>query len=459
MSDQLVWHGNEARAGEVIAALNEWNLDLSPEDRAAKYQKMAENPFVFYRGSNQLFWMDFAGTADLATFGGHKLRTWIQGDMHVENIGAFGNDKGKVVFDINDFDEAIIADYQYDIWRMATSIVLANMAQGDDAVDQDDIVDAVDAFAKAYLEAVAEFCDQGGEHEVVLDKDNTRGKLDNFLRKVEKKNTREDMLEEWTEQGTFKVQAEPDKLRAVAEPLRSQVIEAVERYAKETLAEPPVGIRPGYFDVRDVAWRLAAGTGGLGVPRLYVLIKGGDDTLETDCILDVKRQSQPTAYHYLDESNQHEYRFFTEGQPGQDAIWHAAAYRAMAKSTDDHLGWLELPDGFYSVRERSFLKDTLEMDKLDSRADWISLAKQWGKLLAAVHSRSLADFDDDTRDQDLRRLLFREQLGSKAFKSRLCEKTKGREGEFGSLVREIALSYARQVDEDYAYFVEALGRS
>jgi uncharacterized protein (DUF2252 family) len=294
----------------------------------------------------------------------------------------------------------------------------------------------------------------------VFDERKARGRLDNFLRKAEKKNTRKDMLKEWTKKGRFRVPETPgpeDELRAVEEPRRGQLTEAVRRYADETLAEPPEGMHADYFAVRDVAWRLGAGTGSLGVPRFYVLINGVDKELKTDSILDVKRQSRPTAYHFLDEQDQHEYRFFTDQKPGQDAIWHAAAYRSMAKDTDDHLGWLELSDGYYSVRERSFFKDTFKIEKLNTRARFVSLAEQWGELVAAVHARSLTDFDDDFPGADLRRRFFRQQHGDKSFKYRVARRTQGKEADFCSLADDIAFSYARQVEEDYAFFVEALG--
>ena len=115
--------GND-RPSNVISALQEWNKDLTPCDREAKYCKMASAPLVFYRGTDHLYWADFVGDERLEQFGSHETRTWLQGDLHAYNFGSFDNHSGEVVFDLNDFDECIYADYQYDVWRMAVSIVL-----------------------------------------------------------------------------------------------------------------------------------------------------------------------------------------------------------------------------------------------------------------------------------------------------------------------------------------------
>jgi hypothetical protein len=340
---------------------------------------------------------------------------------------------------------------------MAISIVLANKVRKKDVLSDEAVGAVVTAFVMAYLEAVEAYNNkekEDDEHKVVITESNARGRLDNFLKKVEKKNTRKAMLEEWVLDGRFCTQEKPDKLKSVAEP--GEMIKAVQEYADNTRVEEPQGIRPGYFSVRDVAWRLNAGTGSVGVPRFYVLIEGVDESLKTDSILDVKLQSTPTPYRFLDDDLQHEYRFFTDEVPGQDAIWHAAAYRAMAKGTDDHLGWLALSGDFYSVRERSYFKETLSIEKLNTKDRFISLAEQWGELLAAVHARSLTDFNDDTKNPDLREKLFFQQKEKKSFKSRVSKRTEGKFAEFCSVVNEIAFSYAAKVTEDYDTFVEAL---
>ncbi len=78
---------------------------------------MASRPFAFYRGTNRLFWQDLAADDRLThpgDFDTNKSRTWLAGDAHIANLGAFADSREKVVYGLNDFDEAIIGDYRYD---------------------------------------------------------------------------------------------------------------------------------------------------------------------------------------------------------------------------------------------------------------------------------------------------------------------------------------------------------
>ena len=142
------------RNTQIIQAINEWNNWLTPEAREEKYAKMAASPFVFYRGTNHLFWMDFAGDERLARFGDEHTHTWLQGDLHAENFGAFTNDEGRVAYSVNDFDESIFAHYQYDVWRMAISLGIGM----DGVIEQSDQVKVITRFARAYLETLQRFC-------------------------------------------------------------------------------------------------------------------------------------------------------------------------------------------------------------------------------------------------------------------------------------------------------------
>ena len=71
---------------------------------------MAESAFTFLRGTAHLFWSDPGADERLSDFGDPRVRGWVQGDLHTDNFGAFDNDRGTVVYDLNDFDEAVLAD-------------------------------------------------------------------------------------------------------------------------------------------------------------------------------------------------------------------------------------------------------------------------------------------------------------------------------------------------------------
>ncbi len=84
-----------------------------------KYARMSASPFAFFRGAVSIM------AADLASQPHTDLNVQLCGDAHVQNMGSFEAPDGRVVFDINDFDETVPGPWEWDVKRMAASIVLA----------------------------------------------------------------------------------------------------------------------------------------------------------------------------------------------------------------------------------------------------------------------------------------------------------------------------------------------
>lgn len=422
----------EDRSTTVMNEITAWNDGLSAEDRQAKYCKMNDSAYVFYRGTNHLFWKDFAGDARLEEFGDDKTRAWIQGDLHAYNFGAFDNDDETVVYELNDFDEAMRADYQYDVWRMATSLVL--IARENGGFNQNEQEDIVDAFSEAYLDAMADYRGNDDEIGLTFTAQNTYGKLDDFLENTENDNSRREMLDKWTNEvnGARQFDTALEKLSAVDATTRNAIIAAMPTYGNTLLGG--LHYDADYFEVKDVARRLLAGTGSLGTPRFYVLIEGETTSQHDDRILDVKQQSRPTPYWYLGATTQLDYNtaFANDGQR------HALAYLALTNHSDDHVGWMTLSDGVYSVRERSPFKESFPAETLDSNTRFLKLAEQWGTILATAHARSDKDFMPDCIAHSVDK--------------QIDEQTDGHHSEFRALVRSIALPYADQVEADWQVF-------
>jgi uncharacterized protein (DUF2252 family) len=412
MLDPLNIPAEGGRPAAVVQALNEWNDELSPEDRRAKYLRMAASPFVFYRGSNHLFWADFAADERLGRFGNAEdTRTWLQGDLHAYNFGSFDDAKGELVYQVNDFDEAIVADYQLDLWRMAVSLVLIARANGDLASNHQ--MEVIDAFSQTYLDSLKALRMDAGKGWRDVRPDSTRGRLRRFLDSVAAVYDREGMLDRWApgkgKQRRLNLERK-DQLQEVTSAEREELEEALDGYRK-TLH------KSRDFKLLDCARRLGAGTGSLGTARFYVLIHDRGDGCER--ILDVKQQGRPTGYAFLDPSMQADF----DAKFPHPAQRHAKGYRALVRRSDPYLGWLRLSNGgHYSVRERSPFKEAFPAEVLDGRFPFAEQAEYWGQALAADHSRAKKGFADavhktlDKRDDDFR-----------------------------AVVREIAFSYADQV--------------
>src|SRR5439155_8998700 len=95
-----------------------------PQLLPIKYARMAVSPFAFFRGAVSIM------AADLGRLPHSGVTVQLCGDAHVQNLGSFAAPDGKLVFDINDFDETILGPWEWDVKRMAASIVLAGRQVG-----------------------------------------------------------------------------------------------------------------------------------------------------------------------------------------------------------------------------------------------------------------------------------------------------------------------------------------
>ena len=83
-----------------------------------------------------------------------RLHVQLCGDAHVQNLGSFATPDGQLVFDLNDFDETIRGPWEWDVKRMATSIVLAGQESGH---DRPGCRDAAEMFVESYSRSIADF--------------------------------------------------------------------------------------------------------------------------------------------------------------------------------------------------------------------------------------------------------------------------------------------------------------
>ena len=133
---------DEARSARIVDTLVEAFADLMRADPAAfrtKFRKMAADPFAFYRGSACLFYADVAERDD--PWADERTgRVWIQGDLHAENFGTYMDGDGVLIFDVNDFDEAYVGHFTWDVTRFAASLALLGWRK---ALSDDDITELV----------------------------------------------------------------------------------------------------------------------------------------------------------------------------------------------------------------------------------------------------------------------------------------------------------------------------
>src|SRR5262245_45006425 len=89
-----------------------------------RYGRMMQSPFAFYRGAAAIM------AADLAGIPTSDIRVQACGDCHLMNFGGFATPERRIIFDINDFDETLPAPWEWDVKRLATSVVIAGRHNG-----------------------------------------------------------------------------------------------------------------------------------------------------------------------------------------------------------------------------------------------------------------------------------------------------------------------------------------
>ena len=112
------WKSPEDRR-DPIELLRESNEGRIPELIPIRFSRMAQSPFAFYRGAAAVM------AADLASTPTSGLRVQACGDAHLMNFGGFATPERNIFFDINDFDETLPAPWEWDVKRLAASIVIA----------------------------------------------------------------------------------------------------------------------------------------------------------------------------------------------------------------------------------------------------------------------------------------------------------------------------------------------
>lgn len=138
------------RAPWVITQIRDYNhpYATSKAELDSKMAKMAESPYVFYRGTAHIFYQDMKTWPSSQWSTPKTGFTWLNGDAHLGNFDAARNSKGNVVFKIADFDEGHLGQYIWDLRRLAVSMVLIGR---DNGLNDADIEKAIEIMVQAYL--------------------------------------------------------------------------------------------------------------------------------------------------------------------------------------------------------------------------------------------------------------------------------------------------------------------
>ena len=229
-----------------------------------------ENPFVFLRATCHLFYEDL----QIKSWFEKAPLAWICGDLHIENFGNYKADNRHVYFDVNDFDEAILAPVTWEIARLLTSIFVATETFKIEKPFAEMLCQHfLDAYSKAIAEGKAYWMGEDTAPPVIEDllsrKTQVKRKELLDLRTVLDKNRQKRSLK-----------IDNKKAQAISEAQKQKIQDFMKGFAAKQA-------NPEFFKLIDVAQRIA-GKGSLGVER-YVLLVEGNGSPDGNYLLDLKK--------------------------------------------------------------------------------------------------------------------------------------------------------------------------
>ena len=416
------------RAKHIVDVLVDAFADLIEADPRAfrrKFRKMAQDPFSFYRGSACLFYADMAEAEDRYA-DERTSRVWIQGDLHAENFGTYVNDAGILVFDVNDFDEAYLGHFTWDLKRLAASLSLLGFVK---ALSDETIAEMIETYARAYVEQVEHFHHGEEDEEFRLTLDNTEGALRDVLQEARLK-TRWHMLEATTHvQQHERLFKETAGARRLEDDEREEVLAAYEGYL-ETIPEQKRQHSVSY-SVKDVVGRAGFGIGSAGLPAYNLLVEGRSQALENDVVLSMKQGNVAAPSRVVADERITEY---FEHSGHRTAI----SQRALQAHADPWLGWCELHDKGQVVQELSPYEADLSWDHVSEPDEILPLLTYLGQATAKVHCVSDAGSAEELVDFET----------EEAIEAVIDDELPAELAEFGA-------RYGEQVREDHRLFVDA----
>lgn len=134
---------------DVYQSVMQFNQNRNAHFLPTKYKLMASSAFRFFRGSCHLFYQDLVQNQ---TWEDQTL-AWVCGDLHLENFGSYKSDHGVVYFDLNDFDEAVLAHPSWEISRFICSLFLAGKELN---LAENLVQESTELVLTAYIEALHE---------------------------------------------------------------------------------------------------------------------------------------------------------------------------------------------------------------------------------------------------------------------------------------------------------------
>jgi uncharacterized protein (DUF2252 family) len=384
-SSHAAWTPDPKRP-DPISMLEQANQTRLQQLVPIRFGRMSMSAFAFYRGTADIMAYDLAKTPVSG------IQAQLCGDAHLSNFGAYASPERRLVFDVNDFDETLEGPWEWDVKRLAASVVLAGRQNGYPAKDSKQ---AVVRSMQRYRESMQQFAlmnhlDVWYYHldvDTILAMARGMAGRKELEKRIERgsarasKRTRIETFPKLAEivDGQYHIKDEPplifhyDQLHPSEDDLDTGEWRA---FVKEYLAGLPEERRVIAFRYRslDIAQKVV-GVGSVGTRCAIVLLLGGpegDDPL----FIQIKEAGPSALESYLGAS--------PYSNHGQRVV---VGQHLMQAASDIFLGWSTFNGRDYYARQLRDMKWSAEVETMDP-VMFTAYVELCATTLARAHART-----------------------------------------------------------------------
>ncbi len=349
--------------------------------------RMLESPFAYYRGTAAVMAADLRDAPDTG------VDVVACGDAHISNFGFYATPERELIFDLNDFDEAAIAPWEWDVRRLAASVHIGGRASG---LSEEQCGEATLATVNAYGDVLRGLMSTSAidRFYFTVDSSTVAKQMGDVAAKAISKATKRtsaqvlSKIEIGISDGTPVIIDQPPILRHVTNSYttRGQLVDLFDEY-RGTVSED-VGFFLGQFRVVDFVLRVV-GVGSVGT-RCYLLA--------------LTAQGQEVLFIQAKEAQESVLNSFG-GRPRRIPSVRAAftqghrvvaAQRVLQAHSDPFLGWISgqdphgrrQPGPDYYCRQFRDMKGSIEPSQLTDAGDFTRYGELCAGLLARAHSQT-----------------------------------------------------------------------
>ena len=373
----------EPKKRNIHKILNIKNKLLVPELLAVKRERMSKSLFAFFRGTADVMHYDLSQNEDSG------IKVLIGGDAHLGNFGFYGSSEGQLLFDMNDFDEAHLGYWEYDVKRFLVSALLVARDRGFEETDiQEFLLSAVDTYfdtlkhmtkiseMKRFIlpntlqnitEVFGKFKDSEEHFQESFQK-----MIAKSIKKAQRSNSKL-VIEKYTElndSGQRRFVENKPVTQHISDKDYKNVLDGYKRYKRDQRSDVRLFLED--FDIVDIV-RHSVGVGSVGTLCYLILLQD----LDTNYLVLQAKQALPIY-------NNDELYSDKEVSQGQNIV---DSQLILQSASDPFLGAFDTKKYSFYMRQFKDMKSSINLEKLDidSYKDYVNVCIT---LLARAHSHS-----------------------------------------------------------------------